>query len=302
MAFLSCHDVYKVYPDGTEALRGIDLELGEGLYGLLGPNGAGKTTLMEILTLRLEPTRGSIQLNGVDIRRNPLSARRMIGYLPQHVGFHPELSALEFLEYVGRLSNYGSRAARKRAMELLELVHLGPVAQERLGTYSGGMMRRIGIAQALVGDPQILIVDEPTAGLDPEERIRFRNLLFQLGSDRIVILSTHIVGDVQETCSSLGLIIAGEMAYDGAAQDFIAAASGSTWECHGTVDQIEEHAASGRLVQIRESEGGLSFRLVGDRPAGVGGASVTPNLEDAYVHFLMQHGVLTSTNWEAMLV
>lgn len=297
MPLLECHDVWKVYSEGTEALKGIECQLDAGLYGLLGPNGAGKTTLMEILTLRLEPTRGTISVNGISARKDPMGIRRAIGYLPQHVGFHPELSAQEFLEYVTRLSGYSRRQAKQRAMELLELVNLQNVGRERLGTYSGGMLRRVGIAQALASDPRIVIVDEPTAGLDPEERIRFRNLLFQLGTDRLVILSTHIVADVEETCTNIGLLLQGELAYHGSAQAFITAASGSTWECDGSIEDLEPFASTGRLVQSREIECGIRYRLVGEKPDRPSW-SVEPNLEDAYVYYLMRRGVLTATSWE----
>ncbi len=297
MPLLSCRNIRKIYPDGKEALRGIDLELDCGTYGLLGPNGAGKTTLMEIITLGLEATSGELRLAGIDPGSDPMGARRTLGYLPQHVGFHSQLSALEFLEYVTRLSGVSGRNAKKRAKAILDRVNLGPVANERLHTYSGGMLRRVGIAQALAGDPSILVVDEPTAGLDPEERIRFRNLLFELGRDRLVILSTHIVGDVQETCSELGLLLDGRMVYSGSAQEFITAASGSTWECEGAVDEIDAFAASGRLVQIRETSPGLRFRVIGERPEREMCAPMVPNLEDAYVHFMNQQGVLTASNW-----
>ncbi len=302
MALLSCHEVTKIYPDGKYALQGIDLELDVGLFGLLGPNGAGKTTLMEILTLRLEATSGKIAIDGIDPSRNPMAARHSIGYLPQHVGFHPELTAEEFLTYVGRLSGLPRINALHRADTLLFMVNLDQVRHERLGTYSGGMLRRVGIAQALVSDPRILVVDEPTAGLDPEERIRFRNLLFLLSSDRTVLLSTHIVGDVQETCSTLGLILKGRLAYNGPPESIIAEAEGATWECRGNLDDIERFAGTGKLVQTRETADGLILRLVGDHPDLPDCEPVTPNLEDAYVFFLLRQGALLQSNGEVATV
>ena len=193
---IEINDLSKVYRGGVQALNAIDMTIPGGMFGLLGPNGAGKTTLMRILAGILRPTSGTIHIGEFDIHteRGRTSVKRILGYLPQDLGMNPDLSAREFLDYVGILKGMDNRKARRqRVEELLETVSLSNVANRKLKTYSGGMKRRIGIAQALLNDPKLLIVDEPTAGLDPEERIRFRNLLSDLGGDRTVLLSTHIV-------------------------------------------------------------------------------------------------------------
>src|SRR5579859_935756 len=196
----------KDYRGKPAALRGVNLSLGSGVLGLLGPNGAGKSTLMRILATITRATGGRVLWNGMDIAKNPDSLRGVLGYLPQDFGIYPNLSAIEFLEYLAAVKQIPSRTARQRIAELLELVNLVEAARRPLGGFSGGMRQRVGIAQALLSDPQLLIVDEPTGGLDPEERLRFRNLLSDLGGDRIVILSTHIVSDVEATASSIALI------------------------------------------------------------------------------------------------
>ncbi|HPA46807.1 MAG TPA: ABC transporter ATP-binding protein [bacterium] len=283
---VECHDLRKVYPDGTEALKGITLTLTEGLFGLLGPNGAGKTTLMEIITLLLAPTSGRLTLCGLDTRKHETRIRSLLGYLPQFFGYYPELTAQEFLTYIGRLHNLSRHSARDRARDLLRMVRLEEVRNKRLSTFSGGMLRRVGIAQALMGDPKILIVDEPTAGLDPEERVHFRNDLFELGEGRVVILSTHIVGDVEETCSRMALISDGQLRYCGSPMDFVSPAEGRIWEFVGSSDDLEGLMGQGNLVQVREQPDGLAFRVAAPEPPRPTARPVLPTLEDAYVLFL----------------
>lgn len=283
---VECRGLRKVYPDGTAALQGIDLTIGEGLFGLLGPNGAGKTTLMEIITLLLAPTSGEVAVCGLDARRDETQIRSLLGYLPQFFGYYPELTAEEFLTYLGRLHGFRRRAARDRARDLLRMVRLEGVRNRRLSTFSGGMLRRVGIAQALTGDPKVLIVDEPTAGLDPEERVHFRNHLFELGEGRVVILSTHIVGDVEETCSRMALISEGKVTYVGPPAEFISPAEGYVWEFSGDAGDLENLVGKSNLVQIRESRGGLDFRVVSSSPPRPGARQVQPTLEDAYVFFI----------------
>jgi len=289
---VECRDLRKVYPDGTEALKGISLTLTEGLFGLLGPNGAGKTTLMEIITLLLAPTSGHLTLCGLDARKHETRIRSFLGYLPQFFGYYPELTAQEFLTYLGRLHNLSRRSAQDRARYLLRMVRLEEVRDKRLSTFSGGMLRRVGIAQALMGDPKILIVDEPTAGLDPEERVHFRNDLFELGEGRVVILSTHIVGDVEETCSRVALISDGELRYCGSPMEFVLPAEGRVWEFVGGSDDLERLMGQGNLVQVREQPDGLAFRVVASDAPRVTARPVLPTLEDAYVLFLGRGGVV----------
>ncbi len=281
-----CRGLTKIYPDGREALQGIDLHIQEGLFGLLGPNGAGKTTFMEILTLLLEPTKGEILIDGVDIRNYPNRIRPILGYLPQFFGFFPELTAREFLLYLGGLRGDRGRSLKRQVDELLATVRLTEVCHKRLKTFSGGMLRRVGIAQALLGNPKLIVVDEPTAGLDPEERVHFRNLLFELGKNRVVILSTHIVKDIEETCNQLALLLDGRIRFYGSPTEFVRSAKGETWEFYGSQQDVDHFAGRSNLVAIREDGNGICFRVVSPSPPRENAHTVTPNLEDAYVHFL----------------
>src|ERR1051326_1591699 len=197
----------KTYPGGIQALQGIDLEIPAGMFGLLGPNGAGKTTLMKILATLLEPDEGSARLNGTDLIADKAATRRMLGYLPQDFGLYPSFTAEQMLDYLAKLK--GISQTKERRMQvgaLLERANLSAERKRKLGTYSGGMRQRFGIAQALLGEPKLLIVDEPTAGLDPEERVRFHNLLSEIADDVVVILSTHIVSDVAHLCGHMAII------------------------------------------------------------------------------------------------
>src|SRR5260370_20456541 len=219
----------KVYRGGIHALNDVDLTIPSGMFGLLGPNGAGKTTLMRILAGILRPTSGTLQIGEYDgnTEKGRTNVKRMLGYLPQDLGVYPDLSAREFLDYIGILKGMDERKTRQqRVNELLEVVDLTSVANRKLKTYSGGMKRRIGIAQALLNDPKFLIVDEPTAGLDPEEPIRFRNLLSDLAGDRSVLLSTHIVEDIAQTCRNLAIMKNGSVIFRGTTADFITAMRG----------------------------------------------------------------------------
>jgi ABC-2 type transport system ATP-binding protein len=220
----------KTYGRSVQALRGVELNLGPGVLGLLGPNGAGKSTLMRILATITKPSAGKVLWNSADIARNPDGLRDVLGYLPQDFGVYPNLSAVEFLEYLAAVKGIGAVAARRRIAELLELVNLTDAAKRPLGGYSGGMRQRVGIAQALLNDPQLLIVDEPTAGLDPEERVRFRNLLSELSGERIVILSTHIVSDVEAVATSIAILAHGQLLAHGAPEAMLASVAGRVWE------------------------------------------------------------------------
>ena len=283
---LICSQLTKTYPDGKEALRGIDLHIGEGLFGLLGPNGAGKTTLMEILTLLLEPTGGQLMIGGYDSRTQPMKIRSILGYLPQFFGFFPELTAKEFLEYLGALRGMVGIDLKRRVEAALSNVRLQKVRNKRLKTFSGGMLRRVGIAQAILGDPQLIIVDEPTAGLDPEERVHFRNILFELGEGRTVILSTHIVKDIEETCTQMALLLGGRIRFHGSPSSFVQAARGETWEFYGSTEDVNQLAGNPKLVSIREEERGICFRMIAAASPRENARNVIPNLEDAYVRFL----------------
>jgi ABC-2 type transport system ATP-binding protein len=286
---LQIENVSKTYRGNVRALRDFQLQLGSGILGLLGPNGAGKSTLMRILATITQPTAGRILWNGTDIAREPDSLRSVLGYLPQDFGVYPNLSPLEFLEYLAAVKGIDGTAARKRIAELLELVNLSEVAKRPLGGFSGGMRQRVGIAQALLNDPQLLIVDEPTAGLDPEERVRFRNLLSELSGERIVILSTHIVSDVEAVASGIALIASGQLVAYGTPETLLAAVNGKVWEVV---------VASGELPALRQRHlvsntahraDGIHARVVADSAPAPGARSLDPSLEDAYLAALATH-------------
>src|SRR3954469_2308766 len=227
---LSIQNVGKRYRGGVQALQDLSLDLGPGVLGLLGPNGAGKSTLMRILATITKPTEGRALWNGTDIARSPNELRSGLGYLPQDFGVYPNLNAVEFLEYMAAVKGLDAAAARRRIDELLVLVNLTEARQRPLARYSGGMKQRIGIAQALLNDPQLLIVDEPTVGLDPEERVRFRNLLSDLSGERIVILSTHIVSEVEATATDIAMADRGRLLAHCPPEDLLASVEGRVWE------------------------------------------------------------------------
>lgn len=215
MRRLEITGVAKRYPGGVEAIRGIDLVLNPGVTAMLGPNGAGKSTLMRIIATVTRPSAGTIHWDGIEVVRNPLPLRRVLGYLPQDAGVYPHLTAREFLRYVAALKQLNGRAASRQIEELLFSLDLEPVARQQLATLSGGTRQRVAIAQALLGDPHILIVDEPTVGLDPEQRVRLRELLARKASERIILLSTHVVSDIEQTADRIVIVGGGRVLADG---------------------------------------------------------------------------------------
>jgi len=285
---LSIDRVSKRYGAKTLALQDFSLELGPGILGLLGPNGAGKTTLMSILATITRPSSGTIRWDGTDLARDPNAIRSVLGYLPQDFGVYPNLNAVEFLEYLAAVKGLDAAGAARRIDELLNLVNLTDVRKRPLGGYSGGMRQRIGIAQALLNDPKLLIVDEPTAGLDPEERVRFRNLLSDLSGDRIVILSTHIVSDVEATATDIALISQGRLVAHAAPEDLLRAVEGKVWEW--VVPSAELNAARQQhlISNTTRRSDGVHVRLLAAQPPA-GTTAVAPNLEDAYLYCLSQH-------------
>ena len=285
---LTIDHVSKRYGANTLALQDFSLELGSGILGLLGPNGAGKTTLMSILATMTKPTTGRISWNGTDLAADPNAIRSVLGYLPQDFGVYPNLNAVEFLEYLAAVKGLDAAASKRRIDELLNLVNLTDVRKRPLGGYSGGMRQRIGIAQALLNDPKLLIVDEPTAGLDPEERVRFRNLLSDLSGDRIVILSTHIVSDVEATATDIALISQGKLVAHAAPEDLLRAVEGKVWEW--VIPSVELNAARQQYLVSNTSRrsDGVHVRLLATQPPP-GTVAVAPTLEDAYLFCLSQH-------------
>jgi ABC-type multidrug transport system ATPase subunit len=281
----------KIYPGGTRALSDINLEIGNGLFGLLGPNGAGKTTLMRILTTLMKPSAGRITIDKLDLQRDRKSIRRLLGYLPQDFSTFPKIKAWEFLDYSARLAEIKPSAKRKQMVDQhLEKVGLYEARDRLANKLSGGMKRRLGIAQALIGDPRILIVDEPTTGLDPEERIRFRNLLTEMGQeDRIIILSTHIVGDISSTCNDMALLVDGTLGFNGTPVELIKRASGSVYEIEATDSDLGELKERFTVISTIPSELGWKVQVVSDKIEGFPYTSIDPNLEHAYVHFIEKH-------------
>lgn len=276
---LAVNRVTKKYGSFT-ALEDITLEFDQGLYGLLAPNGAGKTTLIKMLTTLLFPTNGEILYGGMEIAKLDEKYRDVIGYLPQEFGFYKNYSPLEFLQYLAALKGMDRKAAGGRVKELLELVSLGEVADKKMRKFSGGMIQRVGIAQALLNDPQILILDEPTAGLDPKERVRFRNLISALSKDRIVILSTHIVSDIETIANRVIMFKDHRLLCNDSPADICSTLSGKVYETWDIASVTEPH-----LVLTERQENGRTFtRFACERGFSGPSQPVTPNLEDVFLY------------------
>ena len=280
---VSFEHLSKTYRGGVQALCDINLEIGTGMFGLLGPNGAGKTTLLRILATLLRPSQGRVTVDGFDVcdPRQKWAVKQVLGYLPQELGLYPGLTVTEFLDYIATLKNLHHPLVRAEAVEqVIQLAGLRSVAHQRTQTISGGMKRRVGIAQALLGAPRLLIVDEPTVGLDPEERVRFRNLLARLAADCVVILSTHIVEDVTNTCHDLAVLHQGQIRFHGGPQALVQAASGQAWEID--LPAGSSPSPDWRVVSQIQTADRLKLRVIGARP-GEAGRPVTPTLEEAYL-------------------
>jgi ABC-type multidrug transport system ATPase subunit len=283
---LTIEGVGKRYKGNFWGLREFSLELGPGVLGLLGPNGAGKSTLMRILATITQPTEGRVLWNGTGIARSPNELRSGLGYLPQDFGVYPNLDAVEFLEYMAAVKGLDAASARRRIDSLLSLVNLTEARKRPLGGYSGGMKQRIGIAQALLNDPQLLIVDEPTVGLDPEERVRFRNLLSDLGGERIVILSTHIVSDVEATATGIALIDQGRLLAYAAPEELLRRVEGKVWEWVIPSAELPAAREKWKISNAIRRGDGVHARVVSERPPVADAKSVPPSLEDAYLAVL----------------
>jgi ABC-2 type transport system ATP-binding protein len=289
---ISIRNLYKQYSGGKEALSDINLEIGSGMFGLLGPNGAGKTTLMRILVTLMKQTSGEVYVNDLDLHRNRGQIRRMLGYLPQDFSVFSRFKTWEFLDYSARLAGIHHRKQRLEKVDrALEAVGLFDVRDRRATRLSGGMKRRLGIAQTLIGDPKIMIVDEPTVGLDPEERLRFRNTLADLTrKDMIIILSTHIVGDISSTCTDMAILNDGKIVFKGAPQSLIESAHGHVWMCTASDAELDDLKRDYPVISTVPSERGWEVRLVGDDTVGREAVSAAPNLEDAYICFMQKIG------------
>ena len=285
---LKIEGVSKTYRGGVCALRGVTLSLEPGVLGLLGPNGAGKSTLMKILATITRPTAGRVLWDEADIASRPDGLRRVLGYLPQDFGVYPNLNAIEFLEYLAAVKGIEAGAARKRIAELLDLVNLASAAKRPLGGYSGGMRQRVGIAQALLNDPQLLIVDEPTAGLDPEERLRFRNLLSELSGERIVILSTHIVSDIEAVASGIAIMAQGELLAHGAPENLLAQLTGRVWEVVVSSADLPALRRDHLVSSTAHRSDGVHARVVANSAPTSAARPLEPSLEDAYLDALTE--------------
>ena len=285
---LSIQHLRKVYPDGKVALDDFNLELEAGVFGLLGPNGAGKSTLLEILSLNLMPSAGKVLWDGRDVQQRPREFRGLLGYLPQAYGFYGELRAHTFLEYMGRLHGFHGRDLRRRVGAVLERVNLAEVRRGRVKSFSGGMKQRLAIAQALINEPQLLVIDEPTTGLDPGERVAFRNMLFDLGRTCIIFLSTHIVKDVEFSCHGMTLLYRSRQRFTGRPADFMQWSEGRVFEVEMPFESFGEFAKERSVVSIHERGERVRVRfLEEDAYSAVEGARpVQANLEDAYVGFV----------------
>jgi ABC-2 type transport system ATP-binding protein len=283
---LSIKNVSKQYRRDFWGLRDFSLELGAGVLGLLGPNGAGKSTLMRILATVTDKTGGAVTWNGVDIAKHPDNLRQVLGYLPQDFGVYPNLNALEFLEYMAAIKGLDRKSAKRRIDELLQLVNLVDSARRPLGGYSGGMKQRVGIAQALLNDPQLLIVDEPTAGLDPEERVRFRNLLADLSGERIIILSTHIVSDVEATATSIAIINKGQRITHSAPETILQAVEGKVWTWVVSSDEFAKLKQRHLISSTARRSDGVHVRVVSARQPNLTAEPVSATLEDAYLYLI----------------
>lgn len=280
-------DLTKTYSGNVTALRSITLEIGPGMFGLVGPNGAGKTSLMRILAGLIQPTSGQVHIFGHDVTRpaGQMAVKAQLGYLPQELGLYPNLTAFEFLDYIARLKGLTRQASRQQVAEALAQVHLTEVAQRRLKTYSGGMKRRVGIAQALLGQPRLVIVDEPTVGLDPEERVRLRNLLSDLAGRCTVILSTHIIEDISQSCRALAVMSQGQVLFQGNPRDLMAQVQGQVWLIETSGGRPEGDLVIVSTMQLPHA---TQYRVVGTPPMYYPVQPIEPNLEDGYLGLFLK--------------
>jgi len=280
---LSIKGLTHVYPNGTRALDGVDLEIGKGMFGLLGPNGAGKSTLMRTIATLQTPTSGQIRFGDVDVIAQPEALRRTLGYLPQDFGVYPRVSAVDLLDHMAVLKGIAGRGERKDTVEtLLQQVNLWDVRKKAVAGYSGGMRQRFGIAQALIGQPSLIIVDEPTAGLDPEERNRFLNLLAEIGENVVVILSTHIVEDVADLCPRMAVLAGGRILTEGAPAGLVAGLHGRIWRKVIDRHELDAERARHQVIASRLTGGRLVIHVLAEARPDAGFEPAAGGLEDVY--------------------
>src|SRR6056297_1337880 len=283
MNTLTIQNLSKIYPDGTKALSSVTITINNGMFGLLGANGAGKSSLMRTIATLQSPSSGTICFNGKDIQNNPNTVRRVLGYLPQEFGVYPKTSAIELLNHIGVMKGLLDR--NKRTLQIESLLHQTNLWDHRkkyVHTYSGGMRQRFGIAQALLGDPQIIIVDEPTAGLDPEERHRFLNLLSKIGENIIVILSTHIVADIYNLCSNMAILDRGQLVVHGRPAELVQSLEGQIWRKTISADDLPGYCKDYDVISTRLTAGKKQIHVKSEDTPGNDFESVSPTLEDYY--------------------
>lgn len=285
---ISIQNLSKIYRNKFQALNNVNLDIETGMFGLLGPNGAGKSTLMKILVTLLQPSQGKVLVNGTDLSKSRKEVRSFLGYLPQDFRFFAKLKTYEFLDYAACLAGINNRKERRNEIEkMLEQVGLYEVRNRFANKLSGGMKRRLGIAQAIIGDPKLVIVDEPTTGLDPEERIRFRNILADLSQkDVIIILSTHIVGDISSTCNQMALLNQGNIGFTGSPSDFLNLSQGKVWSTQVGFDQMQEFNQKYPVITTIPGANGYEVELIALDNKDFDGVLIEPNLEHAYVYFM----------------
>lgn len=296
---LELKNVTHIYPNGTKALDDVSLSIPKGMFGLLGPNGAGKSTLMRTVATLQTPTQGEICFGELDILREPEKLRETLGYLPQDFGVYPRVSAYDMLDHMAILKGVASAAARKATVEtLLDQTNLWAVRKKAIAGFSGGMRQRFGIAQALIGNPELIIVDEPTAGLDPEERNRFLNLLAEIGENVVIILSTHIVEDVSDLCPRMAVIANGRIELEGAPLDLIEKTRGTIWSKTVKREELEAHRAKYDVISTRLFAGSTVIHILCSEDPNDGFKSVNGGLEDVYFSTLAaaRNGIATKAN------
>lgn len=281
---LKIEGISKKYKD-VLALNDVNLQFTNGVYGILGANGSGKTTLMKIITTILTPSDGKVLYDGTNINELGDKYRDMLGYLPQHVGLYREFTAEKFLYYMAALKGMEGNLAKKRVSEMLELVGLTENAKDKIGTFSGGMKQRVGIAQALLNDPKILIVDEPTAGLDPKERIRFRNLLSTISLDRIVILSTHIVSDIEFISKEIIVMKKGSIMHQAQPEVLLQELHEKVWSVSIGADELLEYQKQYKVANIIKRGEAIELRIISEQRPGEDASALQPNLEDLYLYY-----------------
>lgn len=280
---LQIRDLSHTYGNGVNALANVSLNIPHGMYGLLGPNGAGKSTLMRILATLQQPTAGNVTFDGIDILREPMKLRAMLGYLPQDFGVYRRVSAEDLLDHIAVLKGIGPKAARRQEVEaLLQLTNLYDARKRAVATYSGGMRQRFGIAQALLGNPRLIIVDEPTAGLDPAERIRFHDLLSEIGEKAVVILSTHILEDVADLCKSMAIIVAGKVVVEGSPNSLVAKLAGRLWRKPVTREEVTALRKTLNVISTRYLDGHTVAFVLSDVHPGAGFEPAGGDLHDVY--------------------